>query len=159
MAHETIRIPKNEILGYLHNIDDDIEDISVEAIEEDPTLGGSTMSGPLGQNITLEELDEETLIEKGFITSPADVMMHHRVELKDAEIPQAIKEKFERLCETYKDVFSKDSTDIGKTSLLKMEIDTGDSPPVCQRPYNLPLKHRECVQKELETLEQMGVIH
>ena len=30
-----------------------------------------------------------------------------------------------------------------------MDIDTGDSPPVCQRPYNLPLKHREWVQKEL----------
>ena len=34
-----------------------------------------------------------------------------------------------------------------------MDIDTGDSPPVCQKPYNLPLKHREWVQKELETLE------
>ena len=39
-----------------------------------------------------------------------------------------------------------------------MKIDTGDSPPICQRPYNLPLKHREWVQKELETLEQVGVI-
>ena len=38
MTHETIRIPKDEILGYLHNIDDDIEDKLVEAIEEDPTL-------------------------------------------------------------------------------------------------------------------------
>ena len=39
-----------------------------------------------------------------------------------------------------------------------MDIDTGDSPPVCQKPYNLPLKHREWVQKELETLERAGVI-
>ena len=39
-----------------------------------------------------------------------------------------------------------------------MNIDTGDSPPVCQRPYNLPLKHREWVQKELETLERAGVV-
>ena len=39
-----------------------------------------------------------------------------------------------------------------------MDIDTGDSPPVCQRPYNLPLKHREWVQKELETLERAGII-
>ena len=39
-----------------------------------------------------------------------------------------------------------------------MDIDTGDSPPVCQRPYNLPLKHREWVQKELETLERAGMI-
>ena len=39
-----------------------------------------------------------------------------------------------------------------------MVIDTRDSPAVCQRPYNLPLKHREWLQKELETLEQVGVI-
>ena len=35
-----------------------------------------------------------------------------------------------------------------------MEIDTGDSP----KPYTLPLKHAEWVQKELEILEKAGVI-
>ena len=39
-----------------------------------------------------------------------------------------------------------------------MEIETGDSPPVCQRPYNLPLKHIDWVQKEINTLEKAGVI-
>ena len=46
-----------------------------------------------------------------------------------------------KLCEEYNDIFSKDSSDIGKTPLITMEIQTKDSPPVCQRPYNLPLKH------------------
>ena len=57
-----------------------------------------------------------------------------------------------------KDIFSKDSSDIGKTPLISMEIETGDSPPVCQRPYNLPLKHIDWVQKELDTLKKAGVI-
>ena len=39
-----------------------------------------------------------------------------------------------------------------------MEIDTGDSPPITQTPYTLPLKHATCVQKELEILEKVGVI-
>ena len=39
-----------------------------------------------------------------------------------------------------------------------MDIDTGDSPPISQRPYNLPLKHADWVQKELDTLEKAGVI-
>ena len=73
MAHEAIKIPKNEILGYLYNIDDDVKDILMQAIEEDPTLEESPIMGPLNQDITLEELNEETLIEKRFITSPADV--------------------------------------------------------------------------------------
>ena len=34
----------------------------------------------------------------------------------------------------------------------------GIAPPVCQRPYNLPLKHIDWVQKELDTLEKAGVI-
>ena len=39
-----------------------------------------------------------------------------------------------------------------------MEIDTGDSPPITQKPYTLPLKHAKWVQKELEILEKFGVI-
>ena len=39
-----------------------------------------------------------------------------------------------------------------------MEIDTGDSPPITQRPYTLPLKHATWVQKELEILEKPGMI-
>ena len=62
------------------------------------------------------------------------------------------------LCEEYNDIFSKDSSDIGKTPLITMEMETGDSPPVCQRLYNLPLKHIDWVQKELNTLEKAGVI-
>ena len=96
--------------------------------------------------------------EKKFITSPADVDTHRKVKLQDAEVLDKYKEEFEKLCEEYNDIFSKDSSDIGKTPLITMEIETGDSPPVCQRPYNLPLKHIDWVQKELNTLEKAGVI-
>ena len=51
-----------------------------------------------------------------------------------------------------------DSGNIGKTPLLEMEIDTGDSPPITQKPYTLDLKHAAWVQKELEILEKAGVI-
>ena len=39
-----------------------------------------------------------------------------------------------------------------------MDVDTRDSPPVSSRPYTLPLKHYEWVQKEIESLEHAGVI-
>ena len=32
--------------------------------------------------------------------------------------------------------------------LIEMEIDTGDSLPITQKPYTLPLKHAAWVQKE-----------
>ena len=31
-----------------------------------------------------------------------------------------------------------------------MDIDRGDSPPVCQKPDTLPLKHYNWVQQEIE---------
>ena len=91
-------------------------------------------------------------LEKAFITSPTDVDTHRKVKLQDAEVLDKYKKEFEELCEEYKDIFSKDSSDIGKIPLITMEIETGDSPLVCQRPYNLPLKHIDWVQKELDTL-------
>ena len=80
------------------------------------------------------------------------------MQLQDAEVAKKYKEQFKQLWKEFEDVFSKDSRDIGKTPLITMDIDTGDSPPICQKPYNLPLKHREWVQKELKMLEKAGVI-
>ena len=39
-----------------------------------------------------------------------------------------------------------------------MDIPTGDSPPVSQKPYTLALKHVQWVQEEIEMLEKAGVI-
>ena len=57
----------------------------------------------------------DILSEKKFITSPADVDTHRKVKLQDAEVLDKYKIEFEKLCEEYDDIFSKDSSDIGKT--------------------------------------------
>ena len=84
--------------------------------------------------------------------------MHQKIELQDADISDEQQNAFKALCNEFKDIFSVDSSDIGKTLLIEMEIDTGDSPPNTPKPYTLPLKHVEWVQKELEILEKAGVI-
>ena len=58
----------------------------------------------------------------------------------------------------FKDIFSTDSSDIRKTLLFEVEINSGDSLPITQKPYTLPLKHTTWVQRELEILEKAGVI-
>ena len=62
------------------------------------------------------------------------------------------------MCKQYGEAFSKSSEDIDRTKLVKMDIDMGDSPPVSSRPYTLPLKHYEWVQREIESLECAGII-
>ena len=110
------------------------------------------------QIIKVCESDEEDEVEKKFITSPADVETQRKVKLQDAYITETDKNRLRSLCNEFEDIFSKSSEDIGHTPLVTMDIDTGNSPPVCQKPYSLPLKHVEWVQKELEILERAGVI-
>ena len=39
-----------------------------------------------------------------------------------------------------------------------MDIPTGDSPPITQRPYTLALQHVQWVQEEIKILEKAGII-
>ena len=145
LSKEEIFLRKGEILRHLEKEDITVEEITTETMFQ-------------GGNVEHTKSKYEVLSEKTFITSPADVDTHRKVKLQDAEVLDKYKKEFEKLCEEYNDIFSKDSSDIEKTPLITMEIETGDSPPVCQRPYNLPLKHIDWVQKEQDTLEKAGVI-
>ena len=103
---------------------------------------------------TLPEIPSNTV----FICSPADVLGHRKVHLKDKEVSVDIHQRFEQLCEEYGQAFPKHNENIGRTKLVKTDTDMGDSPPVSSRPYTLPLKHYEWVQRERESLEGAGVI-
>ena len=98
------------------------------------------------------------VVESDFLISPGDVYPNRKVELEDADIKEATRVSFEALCEQQHEAFSKNNKDIGRTQLIEMEIDTGDSLPVAQSPYTLPLKHYDWVRQEIETLEKSGVI-
>ena len=102
----------------------------------------------------LPEISHDT----AFICSPADVPGPRKMQLQDKTITTDIRQKFKELCEEYGEAFSKNSEDIGRTKLVKMDSDTGDSPAVSSKPYTLPLKHYEWVQREIESLERAGVI-
>ena len=93
-----------------------------------------------------------------FSTSSTDIAGPHKANLQDFKVTEEETKVFRKLCEKYSDVFSENSGDIGRTSLIKMDIDTGENPPVCQRPYTLPLKHAEWVKKELNILEAASII-
>ena len=97
------------------------------------------------------------MVTSDLVYSPAQVTEHRCMELKDQNISEEMKKRFEELKEKYPKVFSLNNEDIGSTQLVTMDIDMGDSPPVCQKPYTLPLKHYNYVQ-EIETLKCAGVI-
>ena len=154
---DSVYLLKGEVMGFMQNKSLDISEIVTETstepslilLEEDNDIEG------------LQEQKKKVIsknTEKKFITSPVDIEVHREVELQDTEITEAQQNAFKELCNEFKDIFSIDSSDIGKTPLIEMEIDTGDSLPITQEPYTLPLKHATWVQKELEILKKAGVI-
>ena len=152
-----VYLSEGEITGFMQSqslhISESTTDTSTEPspilLEEDNDIEGLKEQK---KKITLE------YTEKKFIASLTDIDVHRKVDLQDADITQEQQNAFKELCDEYKDIFSTDSSDIGKTPLIEMEIDTNDSPSITQRPYTLPLKHAAWVQKELEILEKAGVI-
>ena len=146
---DDILLSKGEIMGFIQNQSLDISKIRTETSTEPSPI-------VIEEDKTTEVFQQQG--EKKFITSPTDIEVHWKVELQDAYVSEEHQNAFKELCKEFKDIFSVDLSDIGKTPLVEMEIDTGDSLPITQKPYTLPLKHAEWVQKELEILEKAGVI-
>ena len=155
LRQEMVFIPKGTILAELQLMSCSINQITTESyiqineIEAQKALSTNDQNKPTEGDNDKSELSKDDMenLEKKFITSPADVDEHRKVELQDAVVTEKERNQFKQLCEEFTEVFSKSSEDIGRTPLVTMEIETGDSPPVCQKPYNLALKHVEWVQK------------
>ena len=98
-------------------------------------------------------MPKKKIVNSDLVYSPAQVTEHRRVELKDQDVPEAMRQEFEKLKKDFPEVFSLNNQDIGHTQLATMHVDTGDSPPICQKPYTLPLKHYSWVQQEIKMLE------
>ena len=103
-------------MGCMQNQSLDISEIRTEtSVEPSP--------------IIFEDDDKEVLqeqegkvnkgnIEKRFITSPANIEVHRKVELQDADITEAQRNAFKDLCTEFKDIFS---TDIEKHLCWKLK--------------------------------------
>ena len=153
LGEDYVFLPKGQVVGFL-----DAEYIDVSEINLDiASITVNSMNTPT----TIKEkivTPNQNIVPSDFITSPADIAGPRKADLQDFEIMTEETKAFNKLCDKYADVFSDNSSDIGRTPLIKMDIDTGENPPVCQRPYTLPLKHAEWVKKELNILEAAGII-
>ena len=143
---DTIYIGRDTPVAYIKGEDAGCEYLEVNEIIED--VWGINWQPPHAGKMVTSDL----------VYSPAQVTEHRRVELKDQSISEDTKRKFKELKEQFPKVFSLSNEDIGCTQLVTMDVDMGDSPPICQKPYTLPLKHYNWVQQEIETLECAGVI-
>ena len=85
LLNDDVYLSKGEIMGFMQNQSIDISEIVTETSTEP-------------SNIALEDKDKEVLqneevcmenVEKKFITSPANIEVHRKFELQDADITEA----------------------------------------------------------------------
>ena len=158
--HEHLHLPKDHVVAFTEkdcNKGEVLEICTMEQLEKE--LPRNWIPERKWQE-KFSEFFENPFMQKDddFLKSPAEAPVHRKVLLEDKNISPKTQEAFDKQCEKYDDIILKNSGDIGKTMLVEMEIDTGNHPPIASKPYTLPLKHSDWMQKEIETLEKAGII-
>ena len=92
------------------------------------------------------------------ITSPAEGLEKEKIHLRPRIKPPWVEEALSKMKKRHVKLFSKYQQDVGHVRLVTMDINTDGHPPVSQKPYTIPLKYEAWVRKELEMLEEAGII-
>ena len=157
-----LEFPENHVVAFAEKDDTEGEVFEIEQVDitQRNWIPGQSQR-PVAEIAKIDmETDLHSILTSAsnFIKSPAEVEAHRKVDLEDKKIMEETRQEFNKLCDRFDDIISKGSNDIGKTLLVEMDIDTGDSPPIASKPYTLSLKHYDWVQKEITTLEKAGII-
>ena len=75
---------------------------------------------------------------------------------KDLTEPQRI--TLRNLLREYSSIFAQHSADFGRTRILKHDIDTGDEPPVKQRPRRFPRQSTEELKRQITGMAEKKII-
>ncbi|GFT80069.1 retrovirus-related Pol polyprotein from transposon 412 [Trichonephila clavipes] len=170
-ANENITIPpRTEIIvpGYIGN------DVSFNS-----GLIGSAENKANGLLIasTLVDLSRKTIpvricnvtekprvFQKGEVLQPSSLLLSNSPQqltpdlLENAELSPEQKSSAERLFQEFEDVFSRNSSDIGHTTVTQHRIDTADHPPIKQHPRRLPFAKQEEVGTLLREMQENDII-
>ena len=71
---------------------------------------------------------------------------------------KAQEQELENLLKRYKDIFAKDEYDLGRTDIVKHEIDTGDCKPIKQAAYKVNPHKKKIIEDEVKKMFKKGVI-
>ena len=116
-ASDDVYLLKGETMGFIQ-----IQSLEIYEIMTGTSTEPSSIRCEEDDNEVLREQEgelEKENIEKKFITSPADIEVHRKVELQDADISDEHQQAFKDLCTEFNDIFSTDSGDIGKNTFVR----------------------------------------
>ena len=121
---------------------------------------------------TVTAMLESVEVDKNENVRSAEVDSSVKAEISPL-LPEHLKDLYEKSCINldktqsqilkqflikHQNVFSKDSNDIGHSTLVKHKIDTGNAKPVKKYPYRIPLAKRKVAEDEIKKMEKDGII-
>ena len=101
---DNIYLSKGEIMGFMLSQALDISEIVTETSTEPSPISLEEDDDTEGSKEQKKEAAFE-YNEKKFITSPADIDIHRKINLQDAEFTKEQQEVFKELCNEYKNIF------------------------------------------------------
>ena len=93
-------------------------------------------------------------------TETSSIPEHFQTLLAKCQPLLSVKQQqeVESLVLDYRDIFAKSKSDLGKTSLFKHEINTGNNPPIKQRPRRVPLAKQKVEREDVSKMLDTGII-
>jgi len=79
-------------------------------------------------------------------------------DLDTINLASTQKDKLANLLDEFSDIFSTGPDDLGRTGIVKHQIDTGGHPPIKQPPRRVPMHQQETMRKHVEEMLQHGVV-
>ena len=80
------------------------------------------------------------------------------LRIKMGKLPPEQRTKLQKLVEEYRDIFTVSYDDLPSNPRYTHDIDTGDHPPIRQKPYRHPIHHQAFMEEEIQKLLKNKII-
>jgi hypothetical protein len=111
------------------------------------------------RNLTSESIFPIGGVSKGNQLTPQRMTRRDFAALFDLDqVPMKHTQALLDVLNEYEDVFQIPGRPLGCTSMIQHHVDTGNAPPIAQRPYRLPERHRAALKENIDSLLEEGVI-
>ena len=80
------------------------------------------------------------------------------LDLSDTPLDESQQAQLRSLVQEYRDIFASSPEELGRTNIVQHRIDTGDQPPIRQRPYRVSDTQRGIIEEHITDTLNRGII-
>ena len=134
--NSSVTLVPGTVVGYLESVN--------TVVSPPPTSSGVTVASlQTGRHDSADSIRK--LREIGIDLSDSDLTEEHRAQMASFLL-------------SHRDIFATNMSELGATHLQEMNIDTGNHPPIKQRPYRVSPHIKEEIDRQVEEMLQNGII-